>query len=273
MIPRPRKKRRKIAPVKLYLFVGLILLLIIIAGPPVYRFTDSFFSSGFSFSEAEQYHNLKNFGVPVPTGYKVHGIDVSHHQGRINWTEVDTMNSNGIRISFAFLKATEGITRQDRQFERNWKKTKDAGILRGAYHFYHPSRNASDQAQNFIKQVKLLPGDLPPVLDIEVSNRKSKKEIVAGALEWCRIIEDHYGVKPIIYTSPGFYNKYLTDDFDDYLLWIAHYNKEIPDMHHRKWHFWQHTNKAKINGVKGGVDMNVFNGSLSKLQRMCLTKN
>lgn len=270
MIPKSRKKRRKIAPVKLYLASGIALILAIVAGPAIYRYSVAFFRSGYSFSAAEQYHNLKSFGVPIPGGYKVHGIDVSHHQGKINWTEVDTMDVNGIRIDFAFLKATEGITRQDRQFERNWKKTKEVGIMRGAYHFFHPSRNAAEQARNFIREVKLEPGDLPPVLDIEKSNRQSKKVIVDGALEWCRLIEEHYGVKPIIYTSPGFYNKYLTDDFGDYTLWIAHYYKDLPRMTHRKWQFWQHTDKAKINGISKGVDLNVFNGSLSKLQRMCV---
>lgn len=242
----------------------------IIAGPAIYRYAVIFYKSGFSFSDAEQYHNLRSFGVRIPGGYEVHGIDVSHHQGRIDWAEVDSMNINGIKISFAFLKATEGISRQDRQFERNWKKTREAGIMRGAYHFFHPSRNAKDQAINFINEVTLEKGDLPPVLDIEVSNRKTKKEIVDGALEWCRLIETHYGMKPIIYTSPGFYNKYLKDDFEDYPLWIAHYYKDLPRMSHRKWQFWQHTDKAKINGVKKGVDLNVYNGSLSKLQRMCV---
>jgi lysozyme len=268
--PKPRPKRRKKSPARLWLVLGLSGLLLIFAGPSLYRFSVAFFNSGFSISEAEQYHNLKNFGVPVPSGYKVHGIDVSHHQGRINWKEVDTMNVNGITIEFAFLKASEGITRQDLQFQRNWKKAGEAGILRGAYHFYHPTRDAAAQARNFIAQVKLEPGDLPPVLDIEKSNRRSKKEIVEGALEWCRLVEEHYKVKPIIYTSPGFYDKYLADDFEDYPLWIAHYYKEIPRMHHRKWHFWQHTDKARINGISGGVDLNVFNGSLSKLKRMCI---
>ncbi len=270
MKPKLRKKSKKLAPVKIYLVAGILLVIAIAAGPPVVRYAITLYRSGFSFSEAEQYHNLKNFGVPVPVGYKVHGIDVSHHQGRINWAEVDTMNINGITIDFAFLKVTEGITRQDLQFERNWKETKEAGILRGAYHFFHPTRDAAEQARNFIRQVTIEPGDLPPVLDIEKSNRRSKKEIVDGALVWCRMIEEHYGVKPIIYTSPGFYDKYLADDFEDYPLWIAHYYKDLPRMHHRKWQFWQHTDKAKINGIKRGVDLNVFNGSMAKLKRMCV---
>jgi lysozyme len=267
---RKQRKKRTAGFQRTYLIAGLVVVLAIITGPYIYRYSLALFRSGFSLTGAAQYHNLKNFGVPVPAGYKVHGVDVSHHQGRINWNEVAAMDANGIRISFVFLKSTEGITRQDRQFKRNWDKAGEAGLIRGAYHFFHPSRDAAAQAQNFIKQVKLNPGDLPPVLDIEVSNRRSKADIVSGALEWCRLVEEHYGIKPIIYTSPGFYNKYLADDFEDFPLWIAHYNHNKPRMHHRSWSFWQHTDKATINGITGGVDMNVFNGSMQKLKRFCI---
>ncbi len=270
VVARAGGKKKKSDKSRLYLYTGLLAVFLIVMAPLFYRYGLPLIKSGFSWTEAEQYHNLKNFGVPIPPGYKTHGIDVSHHQGRINWTEVAAMEVNGIRISFAFLKATEGITRQDRQFKRNWEKAGEAGMMRGAYHFFHPSRDAAKQAENFINQVKLKPGDLPPVLDIEVSNRRSKKEIVEGAMEWCRLVEEHYGVKPIIYTSPGYYDKYLADEFKDYPLWIAHYHEELPRMHHRKWQFWQHTDKANINGIKGEVDLNVFNGSLSKLRKMCI---
>lgn len=270
MIPKPGKKRKKISIVRLYLVTGLFLLLAILAGPRIYRFGVLLVKSGFSVSEAEQYHNLKNFGVSIPTGYRVHGIDVSHHQGRINWPEVAAMNVDGVGFSFVFIKATEGITRQDSQFERNWKDAGKAGMIRGAYHFFYASRDAGKQAQNFIDQVKLRKGDLPPVLDIEKSNGKPKKVVVDRALEWCLLIEKHYGVKPIIYTSPGFYNKYLADDFDEYPLWIAHYYQALPRISHRKWQFWQHNDQARINGIKGGVDVNVFNGNPARLKKLCV---
>ena len=252
----------------LYLTAGLVFIFILVFGPGIRRFAIIFRESGYSFSVAAQYHNLKNFGIPVPKGYDVHGIDVSHHQGKINWPEVVAMDVDGIKIEFAFFKATEGITRKDRQFERNWKRAGEVGIIRGAYHFFHPTRDAEAQALAFIQMVELEVGDMPPILDIEVSNRKSKKDIVEGALTWCRVVEAHYGIKPIIYTSPGFYDKYLADDFEDYPLWIAHYHKKNPRMDHRKWQFWQHSDQATINGIKGKVDMNVFNGSRRKLRQM-----
>ncbi|MBW6490467.1 MAG: glycoside hydrolase family 25 protein [Lentimicrobium sp.] len=263
----PKRKSRKTGFSGWYLAGGLIFIFLLIFGPMIYRYSEAFIRSGFSFSAAGQYHNLKNFGVPVPKGYKVYGIDVSHHQGHINWEEVAAMHANDIKIDFAFIKATEGITQQDLRFDRNWRLSKKAGIVRGAYHFYHPSRDAAKQAENFIKKVKLSPGDLPPVLDIEVTNHKYKKEIVEGALEWCRIIEEHYGMKPIIYTGTKYYSTYLADDFGDYPLWIAHYDKARPGIS-RKFQFWQFTDKATINGVKKGVDMNVFKGDISKLKKM-----
>jgi len=264
------KKRKPLVSVRFYLIGGLIFIALIIAGPFAWRYGVILYKSGFSFSQAVQYHNLKNFGVPVPRGYSLHGIDISHHQGRINWNEVACMDANGLKVSFVFLKATEGITRQDREFERNWRNVKKAGLLRGAYHFFHPSRDARLQADNFIAQVELTSGDLAPVLDIERSNGKSKKVITEGVRKWCEQIENHYGVKPIIYTSPGFYNKYLAGSFDDYPLWIAHYYEDLPDIHHRPWHFWQHTDKARINGIAGMVDMNVFNGDPDDLQKLII---
>ncbi|MDY0104644.1 MAG: glycoside hydrolase family 25 protein [Lentimicrobium sp.] len=264
----PLSIRKKKGLVWLYLTGGLLFIFILVFGPAIHRYAIIFRESGYSFSVASQYHNLKNFGVRVPRGYNVHGIDVSHHQGKINWSEVVAMDVDGIKIEFAFFKATEGITRKDRHFDRNWKEAGKVGLIRGAYHFFHPTRDAEAQALAFIQSVELEAGDMPPILDIEVSNRKSKKEIVEGALLWCQRVEAHYGVKPVIYTSPGFYDKYLADDFEDYPLWIAHYDKKKPRMDHRKWQFWQHSDGATINGIKGKVDMNVFNGSRSKLRQM-----
>lgn len=214
--------------------------------------------------------SINAFGVSVPSGYTIHGIDISHHQKAIDWANVAAVDSKGNCIKFAFIKATEGITRQDLHFSSNWKNSKKAGLIRGAYHYYYPTRDATKQAENFISEVELTAGDLPPVLDIEVSKGKSKEEIVEGALIWCKAVEEHYGIKPIIYTNPVFYEKYLKDDFDDYPLWIAHYYKEKPRMQHREWIFWQHTDCAIIKGIDKPVDLNVFNGDLDDLLSLCI---
>jgi lysozyme len=215
---------------------------------------------------------VKSFGILMPVGYTVHGIDVSKHQGNIDWNRVSLMKNNGTRISFAFIKATEGITRQDHKFEKNWREALKNGQIRGAYHFYYPSRDAVKQADNFIKKVILKPGDLPPVADIEVSNGKPSAEIREGLQTFLNKLEKHYGVKPIIYTNINFYNTHLLGKFDKYPLWIAGYfdHDRFYNEFETPWVFWQHSEKGKVDGIKGNVDFNVYNGSIEKLKRMCV---
>ncbi len=213
---------------------------------------------------------VKSFGIIMPVPYKVHGIDVSKHQGEIDWKRVSMMRDNGIRISFAFIKASEGITRQDKRFNENWKQSSRNGIIRGAYHFYYPSRDPHKQADNFIKVVKLRKGDLPPVVDIEVSNGRSAKNICGNLQIFVDRLEKRYGVKPIIYTNINFYNTYLKGSFEKYPLWIAGYfdHDRFYNEFTTPWIFWQHSEKGKVDGIRGHVDFNVFTGSQGQLNSM-----
>src|SRR6185436_17869011 len=102
--------------------------------------------------------------IELPLGYKIHGIDVSSYQGNIYWPAVVAMKDQDVNIQFAFIKATEGLNKVDKQFQRNWQKAKEANIIRGAYHFFLATKSGRIQAQNFINTVQLQPGDLPPVL-------------------------------------------------------------------------------------------------------------
>jgi len=212
------------------------------------------------------------FGIIIPKGYSVHGIDVSKHQADIDWVRVSRMRNNGISINFAFIKATEGITRQDHKFDKNWKGAARNGILRGAYHFYYPSRDADKQAQNFISKVHLSKGDLPPVADIELSNVRSAVKIREGLQVFLNKLEKQYKVKPIIYTNIHFYNTYLKGSFNDYPLWIAGYfdHDRFYSEFSTSWILWQHSEKGKVDGIRGNVDFNVFNGNLEKLRKFCL---
>ena len=200
------------------------------------------------------------FGIPIPENYAVHGIDVSKYQQTIAWDVVKEMKVNKVDIRFAFIKATEGIGNTDPQFRRNWKKSKEAGIIRGAYHFFLATKDGREQAENFIKTVELKPGDLPPVVDVEqsygVSNAVLKKELK----EWLAIAENHYGVKPIIYTNVDFYKRNLGKEFDAYPLWAAHYFQYNQPRISRPWQFWQHSEEGRVNGILSKVDFNVFNG-------------
>ena len=215
---------------------------------------------------------VSSFGILMPQGYTVHGIDVSKHQGKIDWQRVSRMKKDGIQLNFTFIKATEGITRQDDKFEINWKEAARSGLLRGAYHFYYPSRDADKQADNFISVVKLSKGDLPPVVDIEYSNGKSAKKICDDLKVFIKRLENKYETKPIIYTNTNFYNTYLKGNFDEYPLWIAGYfdHDRFYNEFNTDWILWQHSERGKVDGIRGTVDFNVFKGSLEKLRGMCV---
>ncbi len=208
------------------------------------------------------------FGIDIPKRYLIHGIDVSRYQENIQWQMVKEMKVENIQLHFAFIKATEGVMNRDKHFQRNWRRSKAEGIVRGAYHFFLPSKSGKLQAENFIKTVEILPGDLPPVLDVEVTNRQSAAVIRERVWEWLHAVENYYGIKPIIYTNIDFYNRYLGDEFDDYPLWIAHYKQKERPRIHRSWHFWQHSEEGLVNGIKGQVDFNVFNGDSTDFRQL-----
>jgi lysozyme len=90
-------------------------------------------------------------GVKIPAGYQVHGIDVSHYQFKINWKQVATTDSGGIKILFVFIKATEGKTLSDRYYSYNIREARKNGIFCGAYHYYKPGTNSTEQAERSCK--------------------------------------------------------------------------------------------------------------------------
>jgi lysozyme len=200
------------------------------------------------------------FGIDLPESYPVHGIDVSKYQSFIDWPSVKDMKVNNVQITFAFIKATEGLGNVDKQFKRNWKKAAEAGVVRGAYHFFLATKSGKLQAKNFIKQVKLKPGDLPPVLDVEQLYGVKPEKMLREVQDWLTAVEEHYNVKPIIYTYVNFYSRYFKGEFDDYPLWAAHYLEKDRPRINRRWIFWQHNERGRVNGITKPVDFNVFNG-------------
>ena len=214
-------------------------------------------------------YGLKGYGICMPSGYQVHGIDISHYQGDINWNMLKQTRQGQFPISFIFMKATEGGDYADDKFVANFDSAKAHGFIRGAYHFYNPKTDANKQADFFIRSVKLEPGDLPPVLDIEKKGKDIKK-LQADLKVWLRKVESHYGVKPIIYASYKFKTRYLNDSvFNSYPYWIAHYYVDSV-RYEGDWKFWQHTDVGTLPGIDEKVDLNVFNGSLQELKRMQL---
>ena len=209
-------------------------------------------------------YGLKGYGVCMPHGYKVHGIDISHFQGEVDWKMLKQTRQGQFPVQFIFMKATEGGDLADDKFVANFDSAKAHGFIRGAYHFYNPKTDANKQADFFINSVKLEPGDLPPVLDIEKKSRDVKK-LQDDLKIWLRKVESHYGVKPIIYASYKFKTKYLNDSvFDSYPYWIAHYYVDSV-RYQGEWKFWQHTDVGTLPGIDEKVDLNVFNGSSQEL--------
>jgi lysozyme len=210
------------------------------------------------------------FGIPVPENFSIHGIDVSRYQQTVAWDVVKEMKVKRIQLGFAFIKATDGIGNVDPQFHRNWKKSKQAGMIRGAYHFFNPVKDGREQAENFIKKVDLEKNDLPPVLDIEQMNGTSIAVLKKELMEWLVIVENHYGVKPIIYTNVDFYKRNLGKDFDIYPLWAAHYYQYNEPRISRNWTFWQHSEEGRVSGILSKVDFNVFNGDSTEFRNLLI---
>ena len=226
-----------------------------------------FFISPFGFRFRALYGDIS-----YPEGYEIHGIDISHHQGEIDW---QTLKDEGMidkfPVRFIMIKATEGATKVDENFVDNFYQAREYGFTRGAYHFYSVHSSAQAQAEFFIKNVKLERGDLPPVLDVEHKPKNQTDEEFQQSIQlWLNMVEFHYGVKPIIYTYYKFKMKYLNDSvFDDYPYWIAHYYVEKVE-YKGAWKFWQHTDVGKLPGIKGNVDFNIYNGSFYDLRKMTI---
>jgi lysozyme len=205
---------------------------------------------------------------------QVAGIDISHWDGTINWSEV-----NGESIYFVYMKATEGTDFIDPSFEANWNGIRSTSLRRGAYLFYDPGLSAPDQtvqAQNFIHTVKdLQDGDLPPMLDVEDDPEIPVAVFQSRLLLVARQIRNHYNVSPIIYTTTGLYKKYLkpNDSFQSYELWIADYCYKRPELSDKKnMRIWQFTDKARIKGISSPVDMDIFYTTPDDLEDLIVRK-
>lgn len=214
-------------------------------------------------------YGMKAYGVCLPYGYAVHGIDVSHHQDEIDWKVLKSVQYAQFPVRFVFIKATEGGDFKDKAFDYNFAEADSTHFIRGAYHFYNPNTDPIKQADFFIDNVKLKAGDLPPVLDIE-KRPKDAVKLKRDLLVWLNRVERHYKVKPILYTSYKFKNKYLSDSvFNTYPYWIAHYYVDSV-RYEGEWKFWQHTDVGTMPGINEQVDLNVFNGSMSDLLELTI---
>lgn len=268
------KKRKGLSLQLKFFFVAVLLVAL---SPLYYGYVLRFASSALFWlrhpGENKNYPTYENFNIRIPKKYSMHGIDVSYYQGKIDWQKVKAMKEENVQISFAFIKATEGVLLVDPYFNRNWREAPKAGIKVGAYHFFRPRRSGLWQANFFLQAVSIETGDLPPVVDIEgldgVSPAKMRQELSI----FIDRIESKTKVKPIIYTGLKFYTSYLSSYYEDYPFWIANYHQPKLRLANKHWVFWQHSDRGRVNGINHKVDFNVFNGDSVAFSKFLMKKN
>lgn len=214
------------------------------------------------------------FGETTYPKGDVRGIDISHHQGEIDWERLANAQIQGSPLQFVFIKATEGTDLFDKDFNYNFAEARRHEVIRGAYHFFSLKSSARRQAEFFCHTVQLEPGDLPPVLDVETDPKDVKgytrERLRREVLEWLAYVEHHYGVKPMIYASYSYKKENLGGEpFDCYPFWIAHYY--VDSLSYKgQWTFWQHTDAGHVDGIRGDVDINLFNGTSRELHQLLI---
>ena len=179
------------------------------------------------------------------------GIDVSHYQGQIDWREV-ARNSD---VHYVYVKATEGAELVDNTYKTNIRGARRAGLKVGIYHFYIPSVSPQRQFQNLRSAVDLQDMDLLPIIDIERRGRENLQVFQRNLKTFIQLVERHYGVKPVLYCSRDFYNKYLSGPFTSYKYMIARYHPDIPELcDNASFVMWQFSSTSYVRGIRGHVD-------------------
>jgi lysozyme len=211
------------------------------------------------------------------TTRRVNGIDVSHDQGEIDWSQIKASG-----IEFAFIKATEGLTIADPDFLKNWADAQADGILVGAYHFFHPGDDPVKQAEFFLRVVGALGGKLPPFADFERPEEWAKfspVERVDLAQKFLQDTGERSGVQSIVYLDGSFPGDVLGNAqfLAEQPLFLAEYRDDYTPKSEprvpapfRDWKFWQHSQTGKVKGIDGDVDLDVFNGSLAQLKALLI---
>ncbi len=200
------------------------------------------------------------------------GIDISHHNKKINWKTV----AKDKQIQFVYIKATEGATHKDKRYKTNFKQAQKAGLKVGSYHFFTMTSSTRNQFNHFKRIVDKNKQDLIPVIDVEavtytkqikrrtkrgwrtrtVTREYSPKAVRDSVDKFARMVEKHYGVKPIIYTSPRIYNNFLGRKFTRYELFLAKYDDERPRIVGPSvYMMWQYSERGKIKGINHDTDL------------------
>lgn len=208
---------------------------------------------------------------PSAERFPIQGIDVSHHQGAIDWQRVAAQK----RIRFAFIKATEGGDFKDSEFQANWQGAKKAGLVRGAYHFFTFCRPGRDQALNFLSVVPYESGTLPMAIDLEFGGNcrtvPTRDELLRELQAFVGELQKSYPEKPIFYVTEDFFNRYLADSgpaIPDHYQWLRNIFYQPVQKTCERWAIWQFANNGAVDGISVPVDLNVLCPEQSDLMKL-----
>ncbi len=225
-----------------------VLILVVVLGVFVWGY----------FAVANRQININHFF----TGGSGRGVDVSSYQEGVDFGKLREQG-----VEFAFIKATEGDMHVDKSFTEKWAAALYAGVPAGAYHYFSYGVSGAAQAANFIETVgELGEGRLIPAVDMELTveevyNPPEKSAVVAGLKAFLAVVEEKYGVKPLIYAQKDYYEKYLKDDFSDYPRWARNVFYPVWVDFGDEWAVWQYSDHGELDGYSGEkyIDMNVVN--------------
>ncbi len=195
-----------------------------------------------------------------PERYPVRGIDVSSHNGNIDFSKV---RADG--YEFVFIKASEGSDFRDKNFQTNYTKARKGGIKTGAYHFFRFDKDGVDQAINFLKAVGNRKLDLGLAVDVEQQGNPEgiDKELITERLTAMAEYLYLKGYRVTFYTNKTGYEEFLMESFPGYPLWICSFSEHPIDA---DWTYWQYDHHGKVNGIKGDVDLNAYNGTREEFE-------
>lgn len=193
------------------------------------------------------------------------GVDVSAWQ---RWGDAEWAAVAAAGYRYAFVKAVEGVSR-DRRFAEHWGNAREAGLIRGAYAFFHTTMAPRAQADAFLEVLADHgAGEMPCVIDIETAHGMTPEAITDAVCEWVDIVHQATEVRPIVYTYGSFSTHHMVGErLAECPLWVAHYGVNAPahSKAWKRWDFWQHTGKGQIPGITGNVDLNVYAGTFAEL--------
>lgn len=205
------------------------------------------------------------FGVAIPPDYPIMGIDVSHHQGEINYQEAVSMHGAKDSIQFVYIKVTEGTDFKDSRYDQNAEGFAALGMNYGFYHYYQPNKSAEKQALFYCETIKNYNFKLIPVVDIEVIGDLNKSQLVDSISVFINRVDAILESRPMIYTYVSFFNDYFDGtDLDNELFWLASYNRKNPYMKKENAIIWQFSERGTVNGISTRVDLNVAKSTFNE---------